>query len=866
MKSLLVAVVLPLSLLHGQEEFTSSFSPAREYFILRSGRAKLIIQAERTGVAPAVTWMLFDAERPCQSKRKDRAFNFAEGEGCSASALTVVLGGTSFQALGHTTRVRWTMVAGVPSVEARWWAGGFEVTETITALRDAGAFLRTVRLRGADIAGTDTVTLRFGIPDGSVQAHGAFLAVARRGASLAIGIEESRSRSADAGRRRLETGRIILRPGEEAEVRTVLVADIPAPGAWYPDNCGEEQNIPAAVMRPDEGGSAPYGLTAEFFNNPQLRGRPSVSRIDTNLSPYWDTGAPAGLSRADSFSVRWSGVIRPPSTGTYAFSLAADDRARFFIDGKPVIDCWENCWNATKRAEVSLRAGTVHSVRVEFAELSGWAGMRLKWTPPRPPVDKRKFREGLASLLERAGDLLRGRATAAVAAGAGAWGRANQVQADDSLVTALFFNATAALPGMVAENGRMDAGIFEYGLQWVRDGSNVALGLVHAGQFEAARGILQYIITDLISGEGATVVAGEYDAVDREELDQMGELMHALKTYVDWSGDLSLIHDHREKLVAMVERPLRPEFLDSSMMVHGRREYWERTFDDAYELAYQVFMVRGLLDASDLAGELGVPGKRVEWKGVAGKILSSVLHHPTLSLVVDGAFIKRRNVTGAAAEYVAGWPPSGGLRDDPLATEAAHRLDPDASYALPVLLDVIEPESGLARKTLDKLEGIWNARWEGGGYERYHSSSQGDQPGPWCFSTAFIARAQHEAGLVDRSRRSLEWLLTVPGGNAGAWYEEIPLNRSQMATAGIVPWASGEIASFVVRDWLGMRFEGSALVIAPRMFPGRGGCTASIRFRHGRIDLRVGRTGRLDEVRLDGKLIPPGPDGRVIIP
>lgn len=315
----------------------------------------------------------------------------------------------------------------------------------------------------------------------------------------------------------------------------------------------------------------------------------------------------------------------------------------------------------------------------------------------------------------------------------------------------------------------------------------------------------------------------------------------------------------------MIERPLRPQFLDSTGMVHGRREYWERTFDDAYELAYQTFMVRGLRDAADLAPLLGVPERATRWRGTADRILFAMTAHPTKPLVEDGALIKRRNVTGEAAEFVPGWPQTG-VRDDPVATEAFHRLDPDASYALPILLGVIDPSSGLAHKSLDKLEGIWNARWEGGGYERYHSSSQQDQPGPWCFSTAYIARAQHDAGLFDRSRRSLEWLLRVPGGNAGAWFEEMPLNRSQMASAGIVPWASGEIATFVVRDWLGMCFDGGTLVISPRMFPGKGGCTASVRFHSSRIDLTVGASGRLEGVRLDGKTVLPGPDGTARIP
>ncbi len=59
-----------------------------------------------------------------------------------------------------------------------------------------------------------------------------------------------------------------------------------------------------------------------------------------------------------------------------------------------------------------------------------------------------------------------------------------------------------SLPGMVGPGGLMDAGIFEYGTQWVRDGSNVALGLIHAGHFESARALLSYVLNDLVTADG----------------------------------------------------------------------------------------------------------------------------------------------------------------------------------------------------------------------------------------------------------------------------------------------------------------------------------------------------------------------------
>lgn len=416
--------------------------------------------------------------------------------------------------------------------------------------------------------------------------------------------------------------------------------------------------------------------------------------------------------------------------------------------------------------------------------------------------------------------------------------RLSSISTSDSLISRLYRNASYALPGMVAENGRMDAGVFEYGNQWVRDGSNVAMGLIYSGSFESAKGLLTHILTELVSDEGTTVIAGGFDQPDREEFDQMGVLMNCLKLYSDWTGDISLLTAYNKKILKLIERPLNPVFRDSTGMVHNRREFWERTFSDAYELAYQTYMIQGLRDAADLSKILGVPEKADYWRKEADRFLNAMLHHPSRSLVDQGALIKRRNVTGDMANLTAGRQPSS-KSDAPFPTEYTHLLNPDATFALPLLLGIIDPRSDLARKSLDKLETIWNARWNMGGYERYHSSSQFDQPGPWTFGTAFIARAQHDARMLDRSRRSLQWLSYIQGGNSGAWFEETPLNRSQIPWCGIVPWTSAEVTSFVVRHWLGVKVSDNYLTIKPNLFPGTKKVLANLRFRSNFLRIEI---------------------------
>jgi hypothetical protein len=445
-----------------------------------------------------------------------------------------------------------------------------------------------------------------------------------------------------------------------------------------------------------------------------------------------------------------------------------------------------------------------------------------------------------------------------------AWDASSAIMTRDKTLQDIYDKARFGLPGMIADDGTMNAGIFQYGRQWVRDTSNSALGALHAGHFELARAALTRVLTDLVSDQGAAAIAGQYEKPDQEELDQMGELLHVLKSYRDWTGDESLVRDHRAKLLALIERPLQPIFRDETGMVHNRREFWERSFDDAYELIYQAYLVRGLRDAVELAPLLGAEDRVDRWTKEANHTLQAFLSHRTRALVADGHLIKRRNVTGEIADL---FPTGLGESPDvPFRSERNNRLNPDASVALPIALGLVDPRSPLARKTLEDLEQLWSQRWLGGGYERYNSSSEEDTPDPWPFASCFILRALHDAGLYERSRRVLEWLDSVQGGRTGFWFEEIPVLRSNTKFCGIIPWTSGEIALFVVRHILGIRFEGARVVIRPALYPQGPPVSADLRFRKGRLRLKIEGSGKIKRADLDGKKLHPCPDGSIILP
>lgn len=145
--------------------------------------------------------------------------------------------------------------------------------------------------------------------------------------------------------------------------------------------------VPPARLYPDAAATRPGGLTGTYYAEPDLQGR-SRTRIDPMIAFHWDREAPLPEIPQDRFSVRWTGLLEPPATGPYTFTVRADDGVRVKIDGRRVIDAWRDQPQTWVSGTLPLEAGKKVPIEVDYYDKTGGAVVELYWDSPALPADR----------------------------------------------------------------------------------------------------------------------------------------------------------------------------------------------------------------------------------------------------------------------------------------------------------------------------------------------------------------------------------------------------------------------------------------------------------------------------------------------
>lgn len=122
------------------------------------------------------------------------------------------------------------------------------------------------------------------------------------------------------------------------------------------------------------------GLKAEYFANMNLEGEPVLQRDEEQLDYDWggDKSPGPGIPH-DGFSARWTCRLVPKQGGNYMLGLSGDDGYRLYMDGKLLLENWNDHARQTRTAPLSLSAGHSYDLKVEYYQDKGGASVTLGW-------------------------------------------------------------------------------------------------------------------------------------------------------------------------------------------------------------------------------------------------------------------------------------------------------------------------------------------------------------------------------------------------------------------------------------------------------------------------------------------------------
>jgi alpha-L-fucosidase len=120
----------------------------------------------------------------------------------------------------------------------------------------------------------------------------------------------------------------------------------------------------------------------------------TLERIDPEINFNWVRNSPGHPIAEDQFTVEWTGYIQSEFSEEYEFSAMADDGMRLYIDGKLVLELWEQGAEGTDseamreesdislQGKIRLEQGKKYPIKIEYYETVQNARIHLFWESP----------------------------------------------------------------------------------------------------------------------------------------------------------------------------------------------------------------------------------------------------------------------------------------------------------------------------------------------------------------------------------------------------------------------------------------------------------------------------------------------------
>ena len=151
-----------------------------------------------------------------------------------------------------------------------------------------------------------------------------------------------------------------------------------AEGISYDDGL---EPIPARALS----SAGRQGLKGEYFSEDEFKGKPVLTKYNAPVR-YEFVRQPAGAGPREK-SIRWSGTIRPPVSGSYRIGVDCPAPFVLSIDGKTVLESPGTVEPQALVAATELTGGENHNLKIEYRGVNREGYFRLYWATPEKRPD-----------------------------------------------------------------------------------------------------------------------------------------------------------------------------------------------------------------------------------------------------------------------------------------------------------------------------------------------------------------------------------------------------------------------------------------------------------------------------------------------
>jgi hypothetical protein len=123
------------------------------------------------------------------------------------------------------------------------------------------------------------------------------------------------------------------------------------------------------------------GFSATYFSDTTWT-TAVLKKTDDTIDFSWGASSPAAAVPADNFSVRWETYVAPPASGEYTLVVdveEADEVFKLYLDDSIILEKSGANNNTSLEVVTSLNAAQMQPLKLEYAETSQNASVRLRW-------------------------------------------------------------------------------------------------------------------------------------------------------------------------------------------------------------------------------------------------------------------------------------------------------------------------------------------------------------------------------------------------------------------------------------------------------------------------------------------------------